>query len=155
MALLERTNPCGNLPLCGIPPPRRCRGTPLSQGGLWSMHLLHRSNDTGHWRGGVPPLSLRTQCPCFRSPFCSVTIPGGSGKQRFAESHRAHCPRALPAAIGTPRVRRGSRSPRWVGVVLSSFGDMVSPLCRCGWGSPGPGGGVQSSPGLPVYSGCP
>ena len=34
-------------------------------------------NDTG--RGGVPPLSMRAQRPCFRSPFCSVTIPGTGG----------------------------------------------------------------------------
>ena len=38
---------------------------------------------------GVPPLSMRAQCRCFRSPFRSVTIPGGSGKKRIAESYRA------------------------------------------------------------------
>ena len=51
MALLERTNPCGKLPLCGIPPPRRCRGTPLWQGGLWSVRFFQPGNVTGHWRG--------------------------------------------------------------------------------------------------------
>ena len=34
----------------GIPPPRQAEAPPLWQGGLWSTHLLHRSNDTGRVR---------------------------------------------------------------------------------------------------------
>ncbi len=58
MALLERTNPCGKLPLCGIPPPRRCRGTPLWQGGLWSVRFFQPGNVTGHWRGSNDLLKI-------------------------------------------------------------------------------------------------
>ena len=76
-ALSDRTNPCGNLPAWGIPPPRRCRGTPLWQGGLCPKHLLHRSNDTGRVRevtnrrkppceigcGHCPPATRRSSLP--------------------------------------------------------------------------------------------
>ena len=64
---------------------------------VFSLPIL-LGNDTG--RVGVPPLSMRAQYPCFRSPFCSVTLPGTGG----AVTIRRRFPCALSAGTA-----RGSR----------------------------------------------
>ena len=50
--------------------------------------------------GGKPPLSMRAQCPCFRSPFCSVTLPGTGGAVTIR--------RRFPCGIGCGHCPQGS-----------------------------------------------
>ena len=73
---------------------------------------------------GVPPLSMRTQCPCFRSLFCSVTIPGAGGAVTICwrlpwEIGCGHCPPKLPP--GAPRrAGQGSTDYRPAGAKTSA-----------------------------------
>ena len=108
LALLERTNPCGKLTLCGIPTPRRCRGTPLWQGGLWSVLLFSPGNVTGHWRGSNNLLKIAVRN--WLRPLAADT--GRVREVAITDQLGAHCQRRLaakklPSGVGRQLFFRG------------------------------------------------
>ena len=107
------------------PPASASRGTPLWQGGLWSVRFFQPGNVTGHWRGSndSQKATVRTATGgtpvsghCPQGSLAKGSWHGAAVTEGFTESTSSkYKPMWKPASLLSPRFGFAKPPPQWPG----------------------------------------